>query len=191
MMEAMWKNQPTCCCTYLFPPCSAAYLRYVALDRDMNRYSCCQGYMDNVCFKSGKCGEKSCPEFCLCVEVFMCLGPSISSTRMMVMDQYEIKPDPCDNRIIRLTNCLMLLSCVCDLLSICMRELRHFANILHSVANCVAYATVGCMASQVYKEIAYRQQFREEYGSMGDYDKLNSPMLGQATLVRPDGNYSL
>lgn len=121
----------------------------------------------------------------------MCLGPSISATRMMVMDQYEIKPDPCDNRLIRLTNCLMVMSCVCDLLSICMKELRHFANIIHSLANCVAYATIGCMASQVFKEIAYRKQFRDEYGSLGDSDKLNSPMLGHAKVVRADANFPL
>lgn len=190
MMETLWCNQPTCLCSYLFPPCSAAYLRYLALDRDMSRYSCCQGYMDNVCFKSGKCNEKACPEFCLCVEVFLCLGPSISSTRMMVMDQYEIRPDPCDNRIIRLTNCLMVLSCVCNLASICVRELRHLSNTIHTLANCVAYSTMGCMASQVYREIDHRRQFRVEYGAYNDVDKL-SPMLGHATYIHPENTYPL
>ena len=192
MMDALWKNQPTCCCTCLFPPCSAAYLRYVSLDSDMSRYSCCQGYMDNMCFKSGKCGEKSCPELCLCLEVFICLGPSVSSTRMMVMDQYEIRPDPCDNRIIRFTNCLMLFACVCDLLSICFRELRHGANIIHSVANFVAYSTIGCMASQVFREIAYRREYRDEYAGWADGDKLNSPIMGQhATVIGYDTKYPL
>ena len=114
----------------------------------------------------------------------MCLGPSVSATRMMVMDQYEIRPDPCDNRIIRMTNCLMLFSCLCDLLSICIREFRHFAQVVHSVANCVAYSTIGCMASQVIQEVNYRQQFREEFASLADSDQMNSPMMGHATLVR-------
>ena len=103
---------------------------------------------------------------------------------MMVMDQYEIRPDPCDNRIIRLTNCLMLMSCVCDLLSICIKELRHAAHIIHSVSNCVAYSTMGCMASQVFREVAHRQQFRDEYASLADADKLNSPMLTHVISAR-------
>jgi hypothetical protein len=190
MMETLWMNQPTCLCTYLFPPCSAAYLRYVALDRDMSRYSCCQGYMDNPCFRSGKCGEKSCPEFCLCMEVFCCLGPSVSSTRMMVMDQYEIRPDPCDNRLIRFTNCLLVMSCVCDLLSICYREIRHLAHLLHTISNCVAYTTIGCMASQVFREIAFRREFRDEYANWADGDHLNSPILAQA-VPQKDEKYPL
>jgi hypothetical protein len=35
----------------------------------MTRYKCCQGYFDCCCFKAGSCGEKSCPYFCLCLEV--------------------------------------------------------------------------------------------------------------------------
>jgi len=146
--------------------------------------------MDNVCFKSSRCNEKACPWFCLCVEVLLCLGPSVSATRMMVMDQYEIRPDPCDNRIVRLTNCLMVMSCVCDLLSVCVRELRYAANIIHSAANCVAYGTMGCMASQVFKEIDHRKQFRADYGAYHDTDKL-SPMLGHVTYIHPGETYPL
>ena len=72
-----------------------------------------------------------------------------------------------------------------------MKELRHFANIIHSAANCVAYATMGCMASQVFKEIQHRRQFRAEYGSYADNDKLNSPMLGNVTYIHPDNTYPL
>ena len=189
MMESLWKNQPTCCCACIFPPCSAAYLRYTALDDDLSRYSCCQGYMDNACFKSGKCGEKSCPGFCLCVEVSLCLGPSISSTRMMVMDQYEIRPDPCDNRIIRMTNCLLMFSCLCDLLSICVKEFRHFSNVIHSIANCVAYSTIGCMTSQVFREMAFRKEYRDDYSGWAEGDKLNSPIM--AHVIPRDGQYPL
>jgi hypothetical protein len=147
--------------------------------------------MDNVCFKSGKCGEKSCPEFCLCVEVLLCLGPSISSTRMMVMDQYEIRPDPCDNRIVRLTNCLMVFSCVCDIMSIFMRELRHLANTIHTISNCVAYSTMGCMASQVFKEMAHRKKFRDEYANLSDADELQDPILAYGVPMGHDNKYPL
>jgi hypothetical protein len=69
-----------------------------------------QGYMDNYCFHAGSCGERDCPSFCLCLEASLCVGPSMSSSRISMMDQYRLRPDPCDNRIIRLTNCLQILS---------------------------------------------------------------------------------
>ena len=34
-----------------------------------SRAPCAQGYFDCCCFKAGCYGEKSCPAFCLCVEV--------------------------------------------------------------------------------------------------------------------------
>ena len=33
----------------------------------------------------------------------------MSSTRMAVMDLYDLQPDPCDNRLIRMSNCCKLL----------------------------------------------------------------------------------
>lgn len=37
----------------------------------MSKYTCCQGYMDGFvpCLNAGRCGEASCPNLCLCVEV--------------------------------------------------------------------------------------------------------------------------
>lgn len=37
----------------------------------MRNYTCCQGYMDGFvpCLYAGQCGEASCPNLCLCVEV--------------------------------------------------------------------------------------------------------------------------
>lgn len=105
MMDGLTTHQPWCCLTYLCPCCSAYYTRYRALDGDMTKYMCCQGYINCMCFRGGGCGEQSCPEFCLALESFFCLGPSMSTSRLSVMDQYNLRPDPCDNRLIRLTNC--------------------------------------------------------------------------------------
>ena len=66
--------------------------------------------MDNFCFRAGTLGERDCPSLCLCCESFLCVGPGMSSSRIMVMDQYGLRADPCDNRVIRLTNCLQILS---------------------------------------------------------------------------------
>jgi hypothetical protein len=109
LMEGLYTYQPYCCGTYFCPCCSAYYTRYRVLEGDMNKYICCQGYLScGVCFQPGKCGERSCPEFCLALESFCCLGPSMSSSRMYVMDMYDLRPDPCDNRLIRFSNCRKL-----------------------------------------------------------------------------------
>lgn len=195
MMDALYKNQPWCCCTYLLPCCSAYYTRYKVLDGDLTKYTCCQGYMDNRCFHAGTCGEQSNPSCCLCLETFFCLGPSVSSSRMFVMDQYDLRPDPCDNRIIRFTNCLMLLSCVCDVLSIFIREIRHLAHLIHVVANCVFYSTIGCMASQVNREVDFRRKSSFDYVDLsgqefaGDGGTVASPILGEAIVVKEEPKY--
>jgi hypothetical protein len=105
MMDGLCTHQPWCCLTYLFPCCSAYYTRYRVLDGDMSKYICCQGYINCACFRGGSCGEQSCPELCLCLESFLCVGPSMSTSRLSVMDQYDLRSDPCDNRLIRFSNC--------------------------------------------------------------------------------------
>ncbi len=182
MWDAITTNQPVCLLTYLLPCCCAYYTRYQVLQSDMSRYSCCQGYLDGVCcFRAGCLGEQSCPELCLATETFCCLGPSMSSSRMFIMDQYDLRPDPCDNQIVRLTNCLMILSCVCDILSLFIRELREFAHILHIVANCVFYSAVGCMASQVQREVAHRSESHQHYSQLASNDSV----LGEGTIAKP------
>lgn len=176
MMDGITQNQPVCCLTYFLPCCSAYYTRYRVLDSNMSRYTCCQGYLDNPCFRAGSCGEQSCPEFCLVCETVWCLGPSMSTSRMFVMDQYDLKPDPCDNQVVRMTNCLLMLSCVCDILSIFMRELRHLAHILHHIANCAFYSTIGCMAAQVNREIDYRRASMQVYSQLAP--EASAPMHG-------------
>jgi hypothetical protein len=79
--------QPACLATYLCPVCCVYYARTQVIDSDMSRYTCCQGYLNNRCFQSGQCGEQSCPQLCLMTEAVCCLGPSMSSSRMFLMDQ--------------------------------------------------------------------------------------------------------
>jgi hypothetical protein len=44
------------------------------------------------------------------------------------MEKYDLQSDPCDFRLIRINNCLQLLSCMCNILSICIEEIRDFAR---------------------------------------------------------------
>lgn len=96
------------------------------------------------------------------------------------MDQYDLRPDPCDNQIVRLTNCLQLLACFCDIAAIFIRELRELAHILDMIANCVFYSTVGCMASQVNNEIDYRRKSQQDYSNLSSSD-----VVGEANIATP------
>ena len=57
-----------------------------------------------------ECGS-SMPSVCLCLESFLCFSLAISATRNYVIEGKQLKTDPCDNRLIAFSNCLMILSC--------------------------------------------------------------------------------
>ena len=80
----------------------------------------------------------------------------------MVMDQNDIQPDPCDNRIIRFSNCMQFFSCICSIASIFVREFRHFNHLIHLTADTIFYTSLGCMASQVDYELNYRQSLQKD-----------------------------
>jgi hypothetical protein len=68
---------------------------------------------------------------------------------MFVADMYDIRPDPMDNRLIRFTNCLSLLSCVCDVAAIFDENLRHLARLIHVTAELVFYTVIGCVGHRL------------------------------------------
>lgn len=146
---------PTCCClACICNPCTQWELRRKILNYDMTKYSCCQGYLNCGCFRAGECCEQSCPECCLCCEVVLCPSCAISATRFYVMDWKGLQSDPCDRRLIRCNNCLQLLTCICDILSIFIGDLRPIAQLLRCVSD-ITYCTISaCMAAQVNFEIA-------------------------------------
>ncbi|CAM9757309.1 unnamed protein product [Discosporangium mesarthrocarpum] len=77
---------------------------------------------------------------------------------MYLMDKYQVTPDPWDNRIIRFNNCVMLLSCVCNIASIFISEVRDLAEILRIISDIVYMTTVGCMTGQMVFEMDYQEQ---------------------------------
>ena len=113
--------------------------------------------MNCCCFKAGNCCEKQCPELCLAIESYCCIGPSMSSTRIYLQDKYDIRSDPCDNRMIRFTNCLMMLACIFDILAMFEPSLKDCSQILNCIAKVVFYSTIGCMGVQIDTECKYRK----------------------------------
>eukprot|EP01041_Mallomonas_annulata_P010827 gene10828-22587_t len=98
----------------------------------------------------------------------------MSSSRMFVMDMYELQSDPCDNRVIRFNNCLQVLSCVCDILAIFEPQLRDLAQLIDLIARIVFYCTMGCMAAQVNFELDYR---KVHCNTSGDVSEVHTPIV--------------
>ena len=87
-----------------------------------------EGYFNFCCFAAGNCGEQNCPNFCAFMEGCFCNCIAVSASRTYMMDQYDLSSDPCDYRLIRINNCLQLLSCFCNILAIFVREVRSLAR---------------------------------------------------------------
>jgi len=133
------------------------------LDGDMTKYTCCQNMFGGCCCcKPGQMGEADCPYLCLCLEVTCCLSFAISSSRWYLMEKRGLHSDPCDRRLIRVNNCIQIIACICQCLSICIPELRDLATIISWLADCVFLCTAACMCAQV------RYELREPVGTKGD-----------------------
>ena len=81
----------------------------------------------------------------------------MSSSRIYLMDKYELRSDPCDSRMIRFVNCIMMIACIFDILANFIAALKDAAELLRCIANCVFYSTLGCMAVQIDNEMKIRK----------------------------------
>lgn len=150
---------PLCCMGSFFClPCAQYVLREKVLERDMTKYSCCQGYFDDCwkcCCCSNGLGEQNCPACCLCLESFCCPGLAVSASRMYVMDKYNIRSDPCDRRLIIFNNCIQTLSCICSCLAMITgnKTIRDLARLLRLISEIVFLSVAACMTTQVSYEI--------------------------------------
>ncbi|XP_047320816.1 pollen-specific leucine-rich repeat extensin-like protein 3 [Impatiens glandulifera] len=118
------------------------------------RYTCCGGYMP--C--SGKCGERKCPEFCLCTEVFLCFPNSVATTRFMMQDEFNIQTTQCDNCIIGFMFCLQQLACIFSLAA-CLTgidELEEASQLLSCLSDLVYCSVCSCMQTQHKVELDKR-----------------------------------
>lgn len=131
-------------------------LRRKVLENDMTKYTCCQGYLDCCCFKSGQCCEQTCPDCCLCIEAHCCNGFAVSASRMYVMEKYDLSSDPCDYRLIRINNFLQALACVCHILALINDAFKAIADIVDRIADIFYHCVSGCMTAQVAHEMNYQ-----------------------------------
>ncbi|KAK9910355.1 hypothetical protein M0R45_034321 [Rubus argutus] len=154
LMGTMTADPSYCCFACFCPQCASYMLRKRALYNDMSRYRCCAGYMP--C--SGKFGEKHCPAFCLCCEVWCCFSSSVSSTRFLIQDEFNIQTTPCDNCIIGCMICLNQIACIFSLIA-CLTgsdEIHDIADALGCVAETVYCSVCACMQTQHKLELNKR-----------------------------------
>ncbi|XP_076891671.1 uncharacterized protein LOC143543185 [Bidens hawaiensis] len=146
LISTMAADTPYCCFAFFCGPCASYMLRKRALYGDMSRYTCCGGYMP--C--SGKCGERKCPAFCLCTEVFFCFGNSVASTRFMLQDEFNIQTTKCDNCIIGFMVCLQQVACIFSIIACIVgsEELNEASQLLNCLADLVFCSVCSCMQTQ-------------------------------------------
>lgn len=145
---------PYFCFTFWCSPCASYLLRKRALYDDMSRYVCCAGYMP--C--SGSCGERRCPEFCLCTEVWCCFANSVLSTRFLLQDEFNIQTTKCDNCIIGFMFCLQQVACIFSIVAAIVGspELENASELLSCLSNTVYCSVCACMQTQHKVELDKR-----------------------------------
>eukprot|EP00879_Flechtneria_rotunda_P013268 GHRR01013855.1.p1 GENE.GHRR01013855.1~~GHRR01013855.1.p1 ORF type:complete len:212 (+),score=45.40 GHRR01013855.1:436-1071(+) len=139
-------------CSY----CASYSLRKQALYGDMSRYICCNGNWP--C--SGRCGEQSSPECCLCMEVFFCFAQSVASTRWMIQDELRIQTTECDNCIIGTMVAMQYFACICSIVA-CLTgsdEVNDLAQLLDCVADFLWCTVCACMQTQHKEELGIRDK---------------------------------
>eukprot|EP00271_Cylindrocystis_brebissonii_P019452 TRINITY_DN5910_c0_g1_i1.p1 TRINITY_DN5910_c0_g1~~TRINITY_DN5910_c0_g1_i1.p1 ORF type:complete len:217 (-),score=19.00 TRINITY_DN5910_c0_g1_i1:336-986(-) len=167
LLGATGADCPWCCLAVIGAPCVSYHLRSRTLYHDLSRYQCCGGFMP--C--SGHCGEQKCPEFCLCLEVFLCFGSSVATTRFLLQDQFNIQTTQCDNCIIGFMFVLQQVACVCSLIACitgndALGDLSQALNCLADIAWCSVCA---CMQAQ------HKVQLDKRDGKFGDPPVMAPP----------------
>ncbi|KAM7525784.1 hypothetical protein LguiA_015686 [Lonicera macranthoides] len=160
LMSTITADPPYCCFALWCGPCASYLLRKRALYDDMSRYTCCGGDMP----WSGKCGEKKCPEFCLCTEVCLCFGSSVASTRFLLQDDFNIQTTKCDNCIIGFMVCLQQLACIFSIIALIVGsdEIKEASQLLNCMADMVYWTVCACMQTQHKIELDKRDGVLKE-----------------------------
>lgn len=147
-----------CCYALVCGYCASYQLRRRALYGDMSRYICCAG----SCPCSGRFGEQSCPELCLCMEVSLCFAQSVASTRYLIQDEMQLQNTQCDNCIIGTMICAQYLACICWLAA-CItgsEEINDAAQLLDCVADVLWCSVCSCIQTQHKVELDARDGAR-------------------------------
>jgi len=97
LMNAPCADPGFCCYAFFCGQCAAYGQRKLQMGPAWpSQYTCCNG---GTCI-SGRCGEQSNPELCLCCEVVCCFPSAMATTRFMIQDEQRVMNTQCDNCLI-------------------------------------------------------------------------------------------
>lgn len=99
---------------------------------------------------SGKCGETSAPNCCLCMESTICFPTSVIATRFMIQDELLIQNSKCDNCLMAFTFCMQQLACICTIIAMLTNDdsIDQAANIVDLISDIVWCSVCACMQTQ-------------------------------------------
>lgn len=107
---------------------------------------------------TGKCGEKSCPKFCLCLEACCCFASSVAATRYLIQDEMGVANTKCDNCLIATMILLQQLACICELVA-CItgnQDLQEIAQCIRCIADLFWCSVCACMQTQHKYQVTYQ-----------------------------------
>lgn len=107
----------TCCVhtPYQFTGLSGYLARNAVLASTDSTCTCCQGQLYQSCVP--ECRGNQCGNW---LEACLCPTLSISISRCLLMQHRQLHPDPTDYQLIRCSNVLHCVSCVCDITACCI-----------------------------------------------------------------------
>jgi len=163
MVDSLTHETKHCCCAILpiisvcaFVKARKAALSHVFGPEGLREYKCGQGYFD-LCGLGGR-GSR-CPVFMMYSEACLLPSCSVSGTRLLIMDRYQLEPDECDNRLIRINNAVASLEFIVLLLPFVV-NLR-YEDTCSETMDCISDTSFccvsSCMIAQVQREIKFRE----------------------------------
>ena len=109
------------------------------------------------------------------------------------MDRYNLRADPCDNRLIRCENFVVMLNCIVDIIATFVPALRELEHILQEITNCTAHSLIGMMVSQTLYEYESRNGTgmaqNHPFGVGKDSGYINAPGYTSSAPLYPQQHH--
>jgi len=187
MFNAPCADPAFCCYAMFCAQCAAYSQRKLQMGPAWPaQYTCCNG---GSCV-SGRCGEQSNPEMCLCCEVFCCFPSAMVTTRFMIQDEQRVMNSQCDN-------CLIGFMLITQQIAMCLRcvamitqnpDIEQLADLVDCLADAVYCSVCACMLTQQNVQILQRDvgaiQRRQQHAQV-----MAAPVAPQMIYGQPEPRY--
>ena len=124
-------------------------------------YRCCAG-TDPTGKCCGKLVSTECPSgtepCCACLEAIICPGCMVSSTRVKMMLEYNLRSDPLDNQIIHCQNAIQFIACIVAVAGNAIGLPAEAQDIMDLFSTLVFLSVSACMNTQIHIELKYRKE---------------------------------